>query len=106
MHQPQTFVIETPDVFAKVRALRFELGKTGEQFGELIGLHKSKVSELESGKLPVTVAVALKIEALSVKDGRARIDASDLNEDVRCARAQCPGGCFLAQGQATGQANE
>jgi transcriptional regulator with XRE-family HTH domain len=94
----RSFAIETPDVFARVRALRFERAETGEQFGAAIGLHKSKVSELESGRLTwtVTVPVALMIEELSVRDGVPRIDAAELSEQVRAARARCTAGCAQA----------
>lgn len=80
----QTSLPHPPDatVWDQVRALRRERGETGEQFGAAIGLSKSKVSELEAGKYPPSVGVALEIEALS----GGRIDAAALCEDVRKAR--------------------
>lgn len=68
---------------AQVRSLRRELGETGEQFGQRIGLSKGKVSEIENGTYAPSVAVAVEIERLSA----GRIDAAGLSEDVKRARA-------------------
>lgn len=74
------------EVAAQVRELRRERGESGEEFGAVIGLSKGKVSELECGKFRPNVACALLIEALSMQDGTPRIDAADLNDDVRASR--------------------
>jgi DNA-binding XRE family transcriptional regulator len=65
-----------------IEALRRELGLTQIEFAHKIGLaNKASVSLLERGG-PCSLPVALAIERLS--DGR--IDAGDLNDDVRAAR--------------------
>ena len=84
--------LEGDSAFAKVRSLRRERGETGEAFGAIIGLSKGKVSELESGAYRCSAKVALAIEALSVLDGAARIDAGELCEDVKLARSQIVSG--------------
>lgn len=66
----------------QLRALRRERGESGEEFGAVIGLSKGKVSEMENGKFVPSVAVAVLVEELS----GGRIDAADLNDDVRAAR--------------------
>lgn len=66
----------------QIAALRASLGDTGEQFGARIGLSKSRVSELETGKYACSVRVAIAIEDLS----GGRIDAASLCDDVRLAR--------------------
>ena len=73
-----------------IAALRAELGLTQQEFGERIGLpNKTSVSLLESGKRPSCSArIAVAIEALSMIDGLARIDAAELSEDVRLARQE------------------
>jgi DNA-binding XRE family transcriptional regulator len=86
--------LEGDTAFALVRALRREMGLTGEAFGQMIGLSKGKVSELETGSYRCSAKVALAIEALSVVDGAARIDAGALCEDVKLARAQIISGPF------------
>jgi DNA-binding XRE family transcriptional regulator len=83
----------SPAVFG-VRALREERGLTQLEFGARIGLaNKASVSLLESGKTAPSLDVALEIERLSAIDGVPRIDAADLCESVRKARAACAGGC-------------
>ena len=78
---PQSWKI--PESLARaIHALRTDRNETGEQFGALIGLSKGKVSELERGLFTPSVAVALRIEAVS----NGTIDASDLSADVRAAR--------------------
>lgn len=63
--------------------LRAELGMTLTQFGAAIGLSsKGQVSQVEHGKFPCSLSVALEIERLS----GGRIDAARLNDDVRRAR--------------------
>lgn len=65
-----------------IASLRSERQETLEAFGRRIGLSKSQMHEVEkSGRASLRVALA--IEALS--DGR--IDAGDLCEEVRLARA-------------------
>lgn len=65
-----------------ITSLRRELGLNQAEFALRIGLaNKASVSLLERGG-PCSLPVALAIEALS--DGR--IDAADLNDDVRAAR--------------------
>ena len=73
--------------------LRAELGVSLERFAEMIGLgSKSGAFRVEHGEL-VSLDVALRIEALSMVDGFARIDAAILHDGVRAARAACRGGC-------------
>lgn len=68
--------------------LRAEMGLSQEEFGNRIGLaSKGGVSKIERGLDAVSVSVALAIEALSIRDGVARIDAADLNADVAKSRA-------------------
>lgn len=57
-------------------------GYSQTELGRRIGLARSKVSEMESGKFSPGVSVALKIEELS----EGRINAADLNEDVKASR--------------------
>ncbi len=65
-----------------IEALRRELGLNQTEFAFKIGLaNKASVSLLERGG-PCSLPVALKIEELS----GGRINAADLNEDVRAAR--------------------
>jgi DNA-binding XRE family transcriptional regulator len=68
-----------------VAALRAEMELTLAQMGELIGLSKSQMHEVESTNR-ASLKVALAIEALSVIEGKPRIDAGALNEDVRLSR--------------------
>ena len=77
-----------------VAMLRAELGLTQEAFGARIGLaNKASVSLLESGRRDqCSLRVALAIEELSAKDGEPRIDAADLNDDVRASRQGVTGG--------------
>lgn len=71
-----------------IAALRSEMGLSLEDFGKRIGLSsKGNVSLIERGHSPVSLSVALAIEAIS--DGR--IDAAALNDDVRAARAAVGG---------------
>jgi transcriptional regulator with XRE-family HTH domain len=64
-----------------VAALRRELSLTLAEMGERVGLSKSQMHEVErSGRASLPVALA--IETLS----EGRIDAADLNEDVKAAR--------------------
>jgi hypothetical protein len=63
--------------------LRAELGDTLEQFGTRIDIKsKGNLSLIERDNR-CSLPVALRIEELSA----GRIDAADLNEDVRAARA-------------------
>jgi transcriptional regulator with XRE-family HTH domain len=63
--------------------LRAELGLSQQAFADEIGLaSKGHVSQLERGEIRCSVAVALKIEALS----GGRIQADFLNADVRRVR--------------------
>lgn len=80
-------------------ALRREMRLSQTEFGAAIGLaSKGKVSVLEStGR--ASLPVALRIEELSIVDGVPRIDAALLNDDVARARAACPGGCAIAEGE-------
>lgn len=87
-------------ICAAIRALRFERQETGAQFGEAIGLSKSRVSLLETGSYSPSVAVALRIEQLS----GGRIDAAELCEDVRLARHGLPDSAEMEQ-SSTGQNN-
>lgn len=73
--------------------LRKSMGMTQSEFALAIGLStKSKVSEIEKHNR-ASVDVALAIEALSVRDGKARIDAARLNEDVAKSREACTAIC-------------
>lgn len=72
-----------------IEQLRLELGLTQLDFAPLIGLsNKGSVSVMERGG-PVSPEVALKIEALSVKDGVRRIDAGALCASIAAARVGC-----------------
>ena len=84
--QTSPLPLEGLDAFQMVRALRREREETVEQFGQVVGLSKGKVSELENGTFRPGVDVALRIEALSGN----RIDAAELSEDVRKARHGLP----------------
>jgi DNA-binding XRE family transcriptional regulator len=65
-----------------IETLRRELGLNQADFAGRIGLaNKASVSLLERGG-PCSLPVALAIEALSA----GRIDAADLNQDVKAAR--------------------
>jgi transcriptional regulator with XRE-family HTH domain len=66
----------------RVRGWRLEANMSGAALAEALGISRGKVSELENGAFLPGVKVALAIEALS----EGRIDAADLNEDVRAAR--------------------
>jgi transcriptional regulator with XRE-family HTH domain len=66
----------------RVRLWRTEAKMSGAALAEALGISRGKVSELESGAFSPGVKVALAIEALS----EGRIDAADLNEDVKAAR--------------------
>lgn len=81
-----------------IAALRAELGDTLEQFARRIGLSsKGQMSTIETtGR--ATLKPALEIEALS----GGRIDAADLNEDVRAARAALVGDGSGDSGQGEG----
>ena len=69
-----------------VAALRAELGLTLAEMGERVGLSKSQMHEVER-TARASLPVALRIEALSAEADGARIDAADLSEDVKAARA-------------------
>ena len=71
----------------KIKDLRAELGLSLEEFSEKVGLSsRGRMSVIERDER-CSLAVALKIEALSVgPDGAPRIDAADLNDDVAAAR--------------------
>lgn len=72
----------TEDTPNPVAALRASLGLTLADMGERVGLSKSQMHEVErAGR--ASLPVALRIEALA----EGRIDAADLCEDVRAARA-------------------
>lgn len=67
-----------------ISEFREEMGWTLEKFGRAIGiLSKGRMSEIQSGKVQPRVNQALEIERLS----GGRINASDLNDEVRAARA-------------------
>lgn len=68
------------------------MGVTQAQLAERLGVHQTTLSRLERGIERPSLAVALNIEALS----GGRIDAADLCEDVRAARAACRHGCDIA----------
>lgn len=73
----------SPSPPLSIAALREELGLTQLDFGERIGLaSKAQVSLIERGLSPCSFNVALAIEELS----GGRIDAGNLNDDVRRAR--------------------
>lgn len=77
-----------------ISELRREMGLSQSEFAPLIGLaNKASMSLIETGKAMPTVDQALKIEALSVLDGVARIDAAQLNDDVAKAREACVAIC-------------
>ena len=65
-----------------IAELRSEMGLSLEQFAERVGLQsRGRMSVIErEGRCSLDVALA--VEALS----EGRIDASDLNDDVRAAR--------------------
>ena len=65
------------------RQWRDGVGINQGEAGKIIGLSPSKVSEIESGKRPISVKVALAIEELSA----GSINAADLNDTVRAARS-------------------
>ena len=66
----------------KISDLRAELGLSLEEFAEKVGLaSRGRMSVIERAGL-CSFKVALAIESLS----QGRIDAADLNEDVRAAR--------------------
>lgn len=67
-----------------IKDIRHELGLNQTNFAKLVGVSsKSQVSEIESGKYRPSLKVALEIERLS----GGRINASDLNDEVRASRA-------------------
>lgn len=64
--------------------LRKSLGLSLADFGKRIGVaSKGRVSEIERGVIPCPQRIALKIEQLSA----GKINAADLNDAVRAARA-------------------
>lgn len=73
---------EATPIGQQVRLWRIESEMTGAALAEALGISRGKVSELESGVFRPGVSVALEIERLS----EGRIDAAELNEDVRAAR--------------------
>lgn len=72
----------TLSIGEQVRLWRTESNMSGAALAEALGISRGKVSELENGAFLPGVKVALAIEALSA----GRIDAADLNEDVKAAR--------------------
>ena len=94
-----------------ISELRADLGLSLEEFGARIGLSsKGGVSKIERGIDPVSLDAALAIEALSIKDGKPRINAASLNDRVARARAAC-GNCLShvdanSAGEATGEAGK
>lgn len=69
-----------------IRSLREELGLSQEAFAARVGVQsKGYMSRIERGE-PCSVKVAVEIERLS----GGRIDAAELNEDVRLARHGLP----------------
>lgn len=74
--------IVTLPIGEQVRAWRVGQDMSGAALAEALGISRGKVSEMESGAFLPGVKVALAIEALSA----GRIDAADLNEDVKAAR--------------------
>jgi len=80
-----------------IAGLRKELGLSLEAFGQLLGgFSKGHTSGIERGIEPCTVAVALAIEKLS----GGRLDAADLNDEVRAARMTLPVREIAAAGEA------
>jgi transcriptional regulator with XRE-family HTH domain len=76
--------ISSPSEFG-IADLRRERGETLEQFARAVGIaSKGRMSEIEKGQAPVSLAVALAIEALSA----GRIDAAALCPAVAAARRQ------------------
>jgi predicted transcriptional regulator len=67
--------------------LRKELGLSLEAFAVAIGIASKGNASLIERDNRASLPVALAIEALSIKDGVARIDAATLNADVAKARA-------------------
>lgn len=68
-------------VTSPIRALRGAMGLTLAEMGKRCGISKSQMHEVErTGRASLPVALA--IEALS----EGRIDAAELNEDVKAAR--------------------
>ena len=84
--------------------LRTEMGLSLEAFAALIGLQsRGRMSVIErEGRC--ALGVALKIEALSMQDGEPRIDAADLNDDVRASRQGVSGGGGAVHGEANSPA--
>lgn len=75
-----TQALSIPD---RIKALRETLGLSGDEFARRIGLSsRSRVSEIERGS-PISLNVALAIEALS----GGEIDAGEMCADVAAARA-------------------
>lgn len=74
--------IENPPIGEQLRRWRTDAAMSGAALAQALGISRGKVSEMESGQFLPGVKVALAIEALS----GGRIDAGDLNEDVRAAR--------------------
>lgn len=69
--------------------LRAEMGLSLSDFAQLVGQASRGTMSVIERDNRCSVRVALKIEELS----GGRIDAADLNDDVRMARASCGGGC-------------
>lgn len=67
----------------QIAALRQERGESLAEFAFAVGCtSKGRMSEIERGLASPTVAQAVRLEQLS----EGRIDAAELNEDVRAAR--------------------
>lgn len=72
-----------------IRRLRKHLGMTLSEFGERVGVSSlGHMSQIERG-VPCSLEVALAIEAVG-RDVGFPIDASELNDGVRRARASLP----------------
>ena len=72
----------TSSIGSSIREWRERRGTSLSDFADEIGMSKGKVSAMERDLFSPGVKAALKIESLS----QGRIDAADLNEDVRAAR--------------------
>jgi DNA-binding XRE family transcriptional regulator len=81
MNEQSAIGLSSPAPALTVAGLRAELGLTLAEMGERVGLSKSQMHDVEKSDR-ASLRVALEIERLS----GGRIDAADLNEDVRASR--------------------
>ena len=80
--ETQASDVAASTIGAKIREWRTGRDLSLSEFADALGVAKGKVSEMERDLFRPGVKVALAIEALS----EGRIDAGDLNDDVRAAR--------------------